>query len=231
LARANRVRQDESRIIEDRERVMEALSIDGAWLHVPRIFADSRGSLSEWFQGAGFAADLGYRLDLGQVNWSVTRRGAIRGLHVAQVPPGQAKYVACVSGAVLDVAVDLRVGSPTFGRWEGVRLDEDNQRALFIEHGLGHAFTALTPSATVLYMCSSPWDSATDRTVHPLDPALGIDWPADAPPILSDRDAAAPTLAEAERAGLLPSYRVCAEHSDRLRARAAVDAGLDAGTR
>jgi dTDP-4-dehydrorhamnose 3,5-epimerase len=204
---------------------MEALSIDGAWVHVPRIFADSRGSFSEWFQGAGFAADLGYRLDVAQVNWAVSHRGAIRGLHVAQVPPGQAKYVACVSGAILDVVVDVRVGSPTFGRWEAVRLDPDGQRALFIEHGLGHAFMALTPSATVLYLCSAPYNPAAERTVHPLDPALRIGWPADVPPILSERDAAAPTLAEAERAGLLPSYDACMRHSARLRAEAAADTG------
>lgn len=208
---------------------MEALSIDGAWVHVPRIFADHRGSFCEWFQGASFAASLGYRLEVAQVNWSVSHRGVIRGVHVAQVPPGQAKYVACVSGAILDVVVDVRAGSPAFGRWEGIRLDAGSQRALFIEHGLGHAFTALTPSATVLYLCTAPYDPAAERTVHPLDPALGIGWPADVPPVLSERDAAAPTLAQAAGAGLLPSYRACTEHSARLRAAARAAAGVDSG--
>jgi dTDP-4-dehydrorhamnose 3,5-epimerase len=199
---------------------MKALSIDGAWVYTPHIHTDTRGSFSELFRGAEFAADLGYSLDVAQVNWSVSRLGVIRGLHFAEVPPGQAKYVACVGGALLDVVFDLRVGSPTFGQWEAVRLDEDNRQAVFIEHGLGHAFTALTPVATALYLCSTPYTPAIEHTVHPLDPELGIAWPAGVRPILSDRDAAAPTLAQAARAGLLPSHRACVQAARQLRASA-----------
>lgn len=131
---------------------MDPLSIDGAWAFTPRIHADSRGSFLEWFQGAELAGVLGYPMDIAQANCSVSGRGVLRGVHFADVPPGQAKYVSCVSGAILDVAVDLRVGSPGFGRWEAVRLDDESRRALLLSEGLGHAFMALTDSATVVYL-------------------------------------------------------------------------------
>jgi dTDP-4-dehydrorhamnose 3,5-epimerase len=185
---------------------VKSLSIDGAWVLEPTIFPDKRGAFCEWFRGADFRAATGHDLSLAQANCSVSRRGAIRGIHFADVPPGQAKYVTCARGAVLDVVVDIRVGSPTFGQWEAVRLDDDARRAVYLSEGLGHAFMALTDDATLVYLCSTPYAPEREHTVHPLDPDLAIDWPTDVEPILSDRDAAAPTLAEAERQGLLPSY-------------------------
>ena len=116
--------------------------------------------------------------------------------------------VIAVRGAVLDVIVDLRVGSPTFGKWEGVRLDDVDRRSVYVPEGLGHGFCALTDDATLSYVCSETYNPATEHSVHPLDPDLGIDWPAEAPQ-LSDRDAVAPTLAEALERGLLPSYEEC----------------------
>ena len=100
----------------------EALDIDGAWVYTPRIHADGRGSFLEWFQGGDFQSRTGYRLEVAQANCSVSRRGVIRGIHFADVPPGQAKYVTCVSGTVIDVVVDLRAGSPSFGRWAAVSV-------------------------------------------------------------------------------------------------------------
>src|SRR5271163_3196150 len=135
----------------------EALDIDGAWVYTPRIHADGRGSFLEWFQGGDFESRAGYRLEVAQANCSVSRRGVIRGIHFASVPPGQAKYVTCVSGVVLDVVVDVRVGSPSYGRWEAVRLDDTSRRAVFACEGLGHAFTALSDEATVIYLCSTPY--------------------------------------------------------------------------
>lgn len=129
-------------------------------------------------------------------------------MHFSDVPPGQAKYVTCVAGAVLDVVVDIRLGSPTFGEWEAVRLD-GSASALYLTEGLGHAFLALTDGATVVYMCSTGYAPHREHGVHPLDPALGIAWPAGVEPLLSAKDAAAPTLAEAEDLGLLPSYEEC----------------------
>src|SRR5579863_6976143 len=111
---------------------MELLGVEGAWVFTPRVYKDDRGAFLEAFRGAEFAADLGYRLDVAQVNCSVSHQGVIRGIHFADVPPGQAKYVCCVSGSVMDVVVDLRVGSPTFGTWEEVELDAAGGRALFL---------------------------------------------------------------------------------------------------
>ena len=198
---------------------MEALSIEGAWLFTPSIHGDDRGVFLEAFRGAEFAADLGYRLDVAQVNTSVSKRGVIRGIHYADVPPGQAKYVTCVEGAILDVVVDLRAGSPTFGSWETVRLDDEGRKALFLAEGLGHGFQALSDSATVLYLCSTPYAPGREHGVNPLDPAIGIGWPleTDDGPMLSEKDAAAPTLDEALRAGQLPEYADCIEYRAKLR--------------
>jgi dTDP-4-dehydrorhamnose 3,5-epimerase len=186
---------------------MEPLGIDGAWVLTPQIHRDDRGSFLEWFRGDEFADDIGHRLDVAQANLSVSRRGVIRGIHFADMPPGQAKYVTCVTGAVLDVAVDLRVGSPTFGRWEGVRLGSETRCAVYLTEGLGHAFVALTDEATVLYLCTTPYAPASEHSVNPLDPAIGITWPGGFEFILSKKDAAAPGLEEAQKLDLLPYYQ------------------------
>jgi dTDP-4-dehydrorhamnose 3,5-epimerase len=189
-------------------RGMIPLGIAGAWTFTPAIHTDQRGSFLEWFRGADLAA-AGYRMDVAQANCSVSGRGVLRGIHFADVPPGQAKYVCCVSGALLDVVVDLRVGSPTFGRWEPVRLDDTSRRAVFLAEGLGHAFMALSEQATAVYLCSTPYAPDREHGVHPLDPGLGIAWPADITAVLSDKDAAAPSLHQAQAAGLLPDYSAC----------------------
>jgi dTDP-4-dehydrorhamnose 3,5-epimerase len=196
---------------------MDALDVDGAWLLTPRIHADGRGSFLEWFRGAELCGDVGHRMDVAQANCSVSRRGVIRGIHFSDVPPGQAKYVTCASGAVIDVVVDLRVGSPGFGRWQAVRLDDQTRRAVYICEGLGHAFAALSDQATVLYLCSTPYAPGREHGVHPLDRAIGIAWPTDIEPVLSDKDAAAPSLAEAQAAGLLPEYDKCQAYTADLR--------------
>ena len=185
---------------------MRRLEIEGAWLHSPLIHQDERGSILEWFNGKQFRESVGHELNVAQANCPVTRRGAIRGIHFADVPPGQAKYITCASGAILDVIVDLRTGSPTFGQWISVRLDDHNRCSLYLAEGLGHAFMALSEEATALYLCSTPYSPEREHGIHPLDPAIGIKWPADITPILSARDASAPTLAEAERLGLLPTF-------------------------
>ena len=199
---------------------MDPLGIDGAWVHTPQVHKDGRGGFAEVFRGAEFAVDLGYRLDVSQVNCSVSRRGVIRGIHYADVPPGQAKYVTCVAGAILDVIVDLRAGSPSFGKWEAVQLDAVTRRAVFLAEGLGHAFTALTDGATAVYLCSTPYAPGREHGVNPLDPAIGIAWPTDEgwEPVLSEKDAAAPSLEEALQAGQLPRYPDCVAYQDVLRA-------------
>jgi dTDP-4-dehydrorhamnose 3,5-epimerase len=188
---------------------MEALDIDGAWLFTPRIHTDTRGNFLEWFRDADVQAHLGRGLQVAQANCSVSASGVIRGVHFTDVPPGQAKYVSCVRGAIIDVVVDLRVGSPGYGRWTAVPLDDETRRAVFVSEGLGHAFITMSDEATVLYLCSTPYAPAREHGVHPFDPDIGIAWPEDVTPVLSSKDAAAPSLAEAQRAGLLPDYAAC----------------------
>ncbi|WP_369174691.1 dTDP-4-dehydrorhamnose 3,5-epimerase [Streptomyces sp. R28] len=196
---------------------MRPLGIEGAWALEPKVFPDDRGSFHEWYRGGEFHEATGYDLSLAQANCSVSRWGVLRGVHFSDVPPGQAKYVTCLRGAVLDVVVDLRVGSPTFGRWEALRLDDDSRHALFLAEGLGHAFMALTDEATVIYLCSTGYTPEREHGVHPLDPELGIAWPENIPPVLSPKDAQAPSLAEARETGLLPSYEICAAQHEPLR--------------
>ena len=168
---------------------------------------DVRGEFFEWFTDTAFREFAGHRLDLHQANCSVSSAGVLRGLHFAQLPPSQAKYVTCVRGAVFDVVLDIRVGSPTFGRWDAVQLDDRTHRSVYISEGLGHAFLALEDDSTVMYLCSADYDAEREHTIDPLDPALGISWPlAAGEPIVSDRDRDAPTLEQVRAQGLLPTW-------------------------
>ncbi len=199
------------------------LKVPGAWEITPKQIGDPRGVFFEWFKASSFAGTVGARLDLQQANCSVSAAGVLRGIHFADVPPGQAKYVTCAKGAVLDVAVDIRVGSSTFGAWDAVLLDDVDRRAIFLSEGLGHAFLSLEDDSTVLYLCSTGYAPGREHGVNPMDPAIGIDWPttgrngASIHPVLSDKDLAAPMLAEAAAQGLLPSLAsVEAYLADRL---------------
>jgi dTDP-4-dehydrorhamnose 3,5-epimerase len=188
------------------------LSIEGAWEITPKLFGDARGVFLEMFKSDVLREVIGSILQVKQVNTSVSAAGVLRGIHFADVPPGQAKYVSCTYGAVLDVIVDIRVGSPTFGNWDTVLLDDTDRRAVYLSEGLGHGFISLQDGSTVTYLCSEPYAPTREHEVHPLDPAIGIEWPtkgrdgADLVYELSAKDEAAPTLAEAAAAGLLPDY-------------------------
>ncbi|MCL2463741.1 MAG: dTDP-4-dehydrorhamnose 3,5-epimerase [Micrococcales bacterium] len=188
------------------------LSISGAWEITPEQHSDARGVFLEYFQGAPFAEAIGHRFDLHQANCSVSKPGVIRGIHYADVPPSQAKYVTCAHGAALDVVVDIRVGSPTYGQWEAVPLDDVGRHAVYVSEGLGHAFLALDDDTVAFYLCSAAYAPAREHGINALDPTLGIAWPTvdcQGRPLtleLSPKDLAAPTLAEAQHAGLLPSH-------------------------
>lgn len=194
------------------------LKVPGAWEITPQQFGDDRGVFLEWFKAERFVAAVGHELDLKQANASVSAAGVLRGIHFADVPPGQAKYVTCLKGAVLDVVVDLRVGSPTFGVWDSVMLNDADRRAIYLPEGLGHAFLSLEDGSTVAYLCSTGYAPGREHGVHPLDPAIGIDWPTTARDgssmtvQLSDKDAVAPTLSAARTLGLLPSFDVVAAY-------------------
>jgi dTDP-4-dehydrorhamnose 3,5-epimerase len=193
------------------------LSIPGAWEITPQLHGDSRGAFFEWYTDADFSAFAGHRLEVHQANCSVSAAGVLRGVHFAQLPPSQAKYVTCPRGKVLDVVVDIRVGSPTFGRWDSVVLDDRERRSIYLSEGLGHAFLALEDDSTVMYLCSASYSPGREHAINPLDPALDIDWRIDGELILSDRDRDAPTLAEVQAAGLLPTWEETRVYVDGLR--------------
>ncbi|WP_151529320.1 MULTISPECIES: dTDP-4-dehydrorhamnose 3,5-epimerase [Corynebacterium] len=173
----------------------------------PTVHPDARGSFHEWFKATEFESFTGHPFALQQANMSVSRAGVLRGLHFTAVFPGQQKYVTCVSGEIWDVLVDVRLGSETFGRWEGVTLSEENRRCLYIPDGFAHGFAAVRDS-TVCYLTSSEYDPNVDFGVDPLDSSLGIEWPV-SDPILSDKDRAAPGLDEAR--DHLPTIEDCEE--------------------
>jgi dTDP-4-dehydrorhamnose 3,5-epimerase len=183
------------------------LSIAGAYEITPQLRSDDRGAFLEWYRFDRLADAVGHPLELRQANTSVSKRGVVRGIHFADVPRGQAKYVTVTHGAVLDFAVDIRVGSPTFGRWDSVLLDDVDRRAIYVGEGLGHAFVALTEGAVVSYLVSDVYNPAAEHGIDPLDPEIGLDFPLPAEDLLlSEKDTAAPGLTAAREQGLLPRW-------------------------
>lgn len=183
------------------------LSIPDAYEITPDLHRDDRGLFLEWYRFDRLEETVGRPLDLRQGNTSVSRRGAVRGIHFADVPRGQAKYVTCSHGAVLDFVIDIRVGSPTYGAWDCVRLDDVDRRAAYVSEGLGHCFVALTDDAVFTYLVSDVYRPDREHAVDPTDPEIGLVFPDEAGRlVLSAKDTGAPTLAEARDAGLLPDY-------------------------
>lgn len=193
------------------------LKIPGAWEITPALHVDGRGLFFEWFADPGFTAMTGHHFDLAQANCSVSAAGVLRGVHFSELPPSQAKYVTCVRGAVYDVVVDIRVGSPTFGCWDSVLLDDRERKSIYLSEGLGHAFLALEDDSTVMYLCSAGYAPQREHTI--LATSLGIDWPDGHALNLSERDAAAPTLGEVQAQGLLPTWADTRAFVERLRTR------------
>jgi dTDP-4-dehydrorhamnose 3,5-epimerase len=170
------------------------LDIPGAWFFTPRQFADDRGTFFEWFQDSTFLAEAGHDFKLAQANCSISRKGTLRGIHFADDPPGQRKYVTCMTGSALDVLVDLRKESPTFGQWRSVQLDTVDRKVVSIPNGVGHAFMALEDNTTIVYLCDQRYNPDNEREINPLDPEIGIKWPVGIKPLLSPKDESAPSL-------------------------------------
>lgn len=193
------------------------LNIPDAYEITPKQHADDRGVFFEWYRFDRLEEAVGHRLDLRQANTSVSRRGSVRGIHFADIPPSQAKYVTATRGAVLDFVIDIRVGSPTFGQWDSVLLDEVDRRAIYIAEGLGHCFVALTDDATVSYLVSAPFNAPREHGIDPLDPEVGLAFPEEAGELLlSPKDTEAPGLAEAAASGLLPTWEAARAFYDTL---------------
>ena len=203
--------------------LIEETKIPGAFSVTPQQHRDDRGVFLEWFRSDRFVETTGHRFTIAQANCSVSSAGTIRGIHFAQLPPSQAKYVTCPSGAILDVVVDIRLGSPTFGQWDAVQLDDQDRKVLYLPEGVGHAFIALQDGTVVNYLCSAPYAPGREHGVHPLDPDIGIDWPSvgrDGTPLthsLSPKDDQAPPLADVIDSGLLPTYDEAQEFVKSLR--------------
>jgi dTDP-4-dehydrorhamnose 3,5-epimerase len=183
------------------------LSVPDSYEVTPKQFGDDRGVFLEWYRFDKLGEVVGHPLDLRQANTSVSSRGVVRGIHFADIPPGQAKYVTATHGAIIDFIVDIRVGSPTFGQWDSVLLDDVDRKAVYLSEGLGHAFVALTDKATVSYLVSSTYTAGAEHGINPLDPEVGLVFPAEAGELLlSPKDTDAPSLAEAAESGLLPTW-------------------------
>jgi dTDP-4-dehydrorhamnose 3,5-epimerase len=195
------------------------LSIPDAFEITPLQRADDRGVFLEWYRFDRLEETIGHPLTLRQANTSVSRKGVVRGIHFAEVPLGQAKYVTAPHGAVLDFVIDVRVGSPTFGQWDSVLLDDVDRKAIYLAEGLGHAFVALTENATVSYLVSDVYSPTREHGINPLDPDIALVFPPEAgEPLLSPKDVEAPSLAEAQASGLLPNWADVTAFYDSLRA-------------
>ncbi|GGZ00937.1 dTDP-4-dehydrorhamnose 3,5-epimerase [Streptomyces nitrosporeus] len=186
--------------------IFTELGLEGVHLVEPKVFGDARGAFLELFVGGRLTEATGRTMDVAQVNCSVSRRGTIRGIHLTAAPPGEAKYVTCVSGSVVDVVVDVRVGSPTYGKSVAVPLDDERRHAVYIPAGFGHGFAAVSETAVVTYLCDRVYTPHQAISINPLDPRLALPWPAMDDIVLSDKDRDAPTLAETEALGVLPDH-------------------------
>ena len=183
------------------------LGIPDAYEISTDVFPDDRGLFVNPFRAQALAEAIGRPLHVRQTNHSASKRGVVRGVHFSMLPPSQAKYVYVPRGAALDIVVDIRVGSPTYGQHDVVRLDDRDFRAVYLAEGLGHCAVALEDDTVLSYLCSTEYDPGREKGVSPIDPALALPMPADA--LLSARDTGAPTLAEAAEQGLLPTYEAC----------------------
>jgi dTDP-4-dehydrorhamnose 3,5-epimerase len=183
------------------------LAVPGCHEITPTQYADDRGLFLEWFRFDEFEQASGRVFSLRQANLSVSRKGVVRGIHYSDVPPGQAKYVTVVAGSIVDYAVDLRLGSPTFGTWDSITLDDAARRAVFLPEGIGHLFLATSETAVVSYLATDIYTPANDREINPLDPDLALDFPIPATElVLSQKDRDAPSLAQARARGILPRW-------------------------
>lgn len=193
------------------------LSIADAFEVTPKIHADDRGAFLEWYRYDELGAAVGHPIDLRQANTSISRAGVVRGIHYADVPRGQAKYVTVPAGAIIDFVIDVRVGSPTFGRWDAVRLDSVERKALYLAEGLGHAFVALEDDTVVSYLVSDVYNPTAEHAINPLDETIGLEFPFPREQlVLSPKDLEAPSLPEALEAGALPDFAVVTDFYDQL---------------
>lgn len=175
--------------------VFERLKINEVVLVKPTVYKDERGFFAETYKKSEFFKN-GITADFVQDNHSMSAKGVLRGLHYQAAPKAQAKLVRCVSGEIFDVAVDIRPGSATFGKWAGAVLSSENKYMLYIPGGFAHGFVVLSDSAEIFYKADNEFSSEHDRGIIWNDPEIGIDWPLKSEPVLSEKDKKQPRLSE-----------------------------------
>ena len=180
-------------------------AIPGLYVLESPVWGDDRGFFREWFKGPDVEA-AGVDFAVRQANLSMSARDVVRGLHYSLAPEGQAKVVTCAAGSLDDVIVDVRVGSPTFGLVEVVSLEAGDGRSVYLPVGVAHGFCVTSEHAVLTYLLSSPFNAAVELEVNPLDPAVAVPWRLTGDAVLSEKDAAAPSLAERLAAGQLPRF-------------------------
>ena len=186
---------------------VQRLGIDGCFVLEHKVFPDERGLFREWFK-AEETRKLAPNFEVEQANFSISKRGVIRGIHYSVAPAGQSKLVSCAQGVITDVLVDLRKGSPSYLKVEYVQLSESSGSTVYIASGVGHGFIVETESAAVVYLTSSSYAPQFEKAICPTDQDLAIHWPLPdgVGHVISPSDASAPTLSQADAAGDLPKY-------------------------
>lgn len=179
-------------------------SIEGAWLVEPVRHSDQRGWFQEWFKRSEVERQIGFSFEPVQINISHSQRGVTRGIHYSIAKEGQAKLVTVLSGEIDDYAIDVRPGSPTFGKWERIRLSSDIGNSVLLGPNLAHAFQCVSDNATVCYAVSAEFNLAVEKAISPLCPTINISWDKGLPLLLSPKDTSAPNLEQQISAGLLP---------------------------
>ena len=171
------------------------LGIDGAWLAESPVWSDDRGFFREWFKREDILSKTGKDFSTLQANISVNHKGVVRGIHYSLAKEGQAKWITCVTGAIMDVIVDIRPESTSFGKWIKVELTGDSGFSILINEGLGHGFVSLMDNSAVAYLVSSNYSPNDEFEINPLDETLGIDWELDLSHLkISNKDLNAPTF-------------------------------------
>lgn len=182
------------------------LGISGSWMAESPVWHDERGFFREWFTSESIQKFTGNGFGVAQANMSLSSKGTLRGIHYSNAPSGQSKLVTCMSGSILDVIIDVRPSSSTFGKWVSVELTRNSGKSVFISGGLGHAFLALEDDTVVSYLVSTPFSPSEEFEVNPLDEKIGIRWGMELTALkISDKDRNALTLVERLLAGQLPT--------------------------
>jgi len=184
---------------------IEPLDIKGAWLAHSEVIGDERGSFREWFKSKEIEKFTGFNFNCAQGNVSQSTRGTVRGIHYSLSSEGQAKWVTCVSGSIMDFIVDIRPNSQTFGQWIKVELNANSGRSVLIGKNLGHAFISLEEKTVVAYLLDSEYSPSDELEIDPMDPDIGIQWGVDYTKIkISEKDKSAPSLHQRRLSMQLP---------------------------